>query len=264
MGQATALYIDDFDTSRIGFWARRADGRQGVVTVRDRTTQLPKRAGEIALAREGDHAPRRIIVVGTIKGTSVSQVLSRREELKGRLSRGTVEVRFVDDPDRVYYARLEEGDIRGTDPEFNTLYSDVSFTLYCPDPLIYQRYSTRIPFTSQKAAMPLGRAPSLPIIRIAGAVTNPVLTLRDIRGAIVKTLGLTVTLGATEYVEINCETSAITRVTAGVAANAPALMTSGDFLMLDPHDGDPVTNLWPTLECSPTAACEALYTKADL
>lgn len=262
MGQTTALYLNDYDTSRLGFFLRRADGRLAGLSARDRTTGLPKRVGTVPLAREAETAERRIIVLGTIKQATMAGVISSRNELKARFYRGVVEVRFEDDPDKVYYVLAEDADLRGTDPEFVNPVSEVTLTMSCRDPLIYARYPTVVGFNATKAACPLGTAISLPVLKVSGAVTNPVITYRDVRGASKRTMGFTVALLATEYLEVDCERMQIKKYTAGVAANAESTLTSGDFIQLDPQDADDVTAVWPTLEVSPAASCEAHYRKA--
>ena len=264
MGQFKAMYLNDYDTSRLGLVVRRADGRHSGVSIRDRITQLPKRAGDVALARESEAAPRRLTVLGTIKKSSIAAVNSARDELKARLYHGTIEVRFDDEPTRMYLARAEDSELRTTDPDFVNPASEVTLSLYVPVPLAFDKLSRVVAFSATKGDCPIGTAPSLPVLQVAGAVTNPTITYRDFRGASIKTLGLTVTLLATEYLEIDCETSKIYRYTAGVKANADSLMSSGDFFALDSQDADTPNSVWPTLEISPTAACKAIYRRAWL
>lgn len=262
--QATAMYINDYDTARLGLIVRRVEGRDDALSARDRTTGIAKRLGEVPLARDFETAARVITIIGTIKTTSMATTLAARDELKGRLFSGVTEVRFSDKPDRMYLVKPTDARIVGTAPQFDNPFSEVTISLICHDPLAYDKLCTAIGFNSVLQPCPLGTAPSQPTIRIAGPVTNPVITYRDVRGVVKRTMGFTVTLLATEYLDIDCELMAISRYTAGAKANGIALLTSGDFIMLDPQDADPWNSAWPTLEVSPAASAEALYRKAYL
>lgn len=263
--QATALFVNDFDTSRLGFILRRVEGRDASVVARDRTTGIAKRVGEIPLARDFETATRVITCLGTLRTVSMATTLAYRDELKGRLFSGVTEVRFNDKPDRMYLVKPTDIGIAGTDPQFDNPVSEITMTLVCHDPLAYDKLCLGIGFGATLQPCPLGTAPSLPTIKIAGAVTNPVLTYRDFRGVAKKTMGFTVALGASEYLEIDNELMQINRYTAGVKANGLGLLSSGDFIMLDPQDGDPSDAAWPTLECSPApVGAEAFYRRSYL
>jgi hypothetical protein len=114
-----------------------------------------------------------------------------------------------------------------------------------------------------RQAIPLGTAVSAPTIRIMGAATNPVLTYRNAGGTVKQTMGFTVTLASTDYLEINGELFSITKYASGVASNGMALWTSGDFPALDPQDGYPSIDSYPTLEVS-AGTGEVLYRRTWL
>jgi phage-related protein len=116
---------------------------------------------------------------------------------------------------------------------------------------------------SIRTGIPLGTAVSAPLIRVLGAATNPVITYRDKSGAVRQSMTLTITLAATDYLEIDCELFTITKYVSGVASNGITLLTAGDFIALDPQDGDYANGVWPTLEISAGSA-EVLYRKAWL
>jgi hypothetical protein len=264
MGSLTALYINDYDTSRLGLGIERCDGRRDGLSVKDRVTQVPKRVGEVALAQEAEVTPRVLKVSGWIRGSSVTAARAALDELKSRCYGGTLEVRFADDPERLFYVRAEDCEIRGKDPDFATACVEVTLSLKAFDPLLYARQGTVLGFTTVRAPVPLGTAISLPTIRIHGAVTNPVITYRDARGVQQGQVGITVTLGATEALDIDCELMKLWRWTAGVRASGEVLPLTGDFMRLDPDDGDAANAVWPTLEVSPACMGEALYRKAWL
>lgn len=259
------MWINGWDVIRAGLIVENVEGWLDGPSVLERVTQLPTRLGAIPLPREAETSPRNVTVNGLLKGTSLTDCRNKIHELRGRLFGGAIEVSFADHPDRIILARCSEHQVVITAPQFALPASRVTIRLLCPDPLAYELLGDAVGFNSLRAACPLGTAVSYPVIRIAGAVTNPVLSYRDFRGDVRQTMGFTVTLGATEYLEIDTEMATVTRYTAGVAADGIALWTSGDFLTgLDPQDAEPIVGAWPTLEVSPTAEAEAFYRKAYL
>ena|SRR3990167_8080683 len=127
----------------------------------------------------------------------------------------------------------------------------VQVTVECPTP--YWRVAEptiRNLETNTPSTLPLGTAPSTPIIHIKGTVTNPVLTYMDASGTTVKTLTPTVVLAVnTDWLEIDMRTGLMTKYSSGVASNITSF--SGDFpWAFDPQDGDWATSQWPLLKCS--------------
>jgi hypothetical protein len=110
------------------------------------------------------------------------------------------------------------------------------------------------------------------VIRI-GPCTNPVLIYRDQRGVEKQRMTFTYVIASDEYLEIDTELATVTKYDSGVASNGLAYWTPATtgsastekFLTgFDPQDGDPENSVWPTIECSVAAACEAAYRKAWL
>lgn len=265
MGTRTAVYVSDYDTSRNGLIVERVDGWIDGLAAADRVTLLPGRVGGVQLPPEAETAPRTITVSGVMKGSSLANLRSNMDSLKERLYRGVVEVRFVDQTDRYVNARCQGFQVPVTAPQFLNPRQRVSFSLLCPDPLIYSTQPTVVGTgsTATRVLLPLGNAPSAPVIKIMGAATNPVLTYRDFRGTSRQTMGFTVTLAATDYLEIDCEMATVTLVASGARTNGMALWTSGDFPVFDPQDGEFDGSNWPTLEVTP-GTFEALYRRSWL
>jgi hypothetical protein len=144
----------------------------------------------------------------------------------------------------------------------NGLGSAVTIAMLCRD--VYWRdiepLLRALPVAGARYALPLGEAPSTPIIRLM-AGTNPVLTYRDAGGAVVWSMTFTATLSATDYLDIDMRYRTITRVNSGttVATSGLSLLTAGDFpRAFDPQDGDYLSAAWPTLEVS-SGSAEALW-----
>jgi phage-related protein len=266
----TAMYVNDFDTSSLGLIVTSVDGWRDAPSTRDRTTQLPTRVGAVILAPEAETAPRVITVDGVIdpshagKALTLANLRAAISELQERLYRGTIEVRFADEPDIFVLARCEQGNLIATPPQFMNPKSRVQIRMLCPDPLRYDRNGSVVGFgASPRAGTPLGTAVSAPVIRIMGAATNPVITYRNMSGDVKQTMGFTVTLAATDYLEIDCELFTIKKFASGVETNGISLLTSGDFIALDPQDGDYAGSVWPTLEVN-AGSGECLYRRAWL
>jgi hypothetical protein len=269
MPALTALYVNDFDTSGLGLIVTGVDGWRDAPSTRDRTTQLPQRVGSVILAPEAETAMRSITIDGVIDPSAAGRALTLANlraaisELQDRVYRGTIEVRFSDEPDIFVVARCEQGQLIASPPQFMNPKSRVQIRLTCPDPLRYSRFASLVDVNSIRTGIPLGTAVSAPVIRVLGAATNPVITYRDKAGAIRQSMTLTATLAAGDYVDIDGELFTITRYTSGVASNGISLLTSGDFIALDPQDGDYANGSWPTLEIS-VGSAEILYRKAWL
>lgn len=264
MGALTILYINDFDTSQLGLVVSNVDGWRDAPSTRDRTTQLPQRVGTVILAPEAETAPRQLTIDGTLVRPSLTALRAAMAELQERLYRGTIEIRFSDESDIFILARCEQGQLIATPPQFLNPKSRVRIQLLCPDPLRYDRNGSVVGFgLTPRVGTPLGTAVSAPVLRIMGAATNPVITYRNMSGDVKQTMGFTVTLGANDYLEIDGELFTIKKFTAGVETNGIALLTSGDFIALDPQDGDYASSVWPTLEVS-AGSGEALYRRAWL
>lgn len=263
--QLRGLIVNDYDVSRIGVVLENGNsGWRDGLSVRDRGTQLPGRVGMVALSREFETTGRVLNLIGMQKATSMSQLQSWFREFKQRMTEGTIEIRFVDDLDKVYFGRTEDLGVLGNAPAFadgNRVGHRIRMQILCPDPLIYARFGTVAGFNSAAGEMPVGIAPSFPIIRINGAVTNPVITMKDFRGETIATLGLTAVIASGEFYEVNMDLS---QIVDEVGDNQIDTMSSGGFFALDSIDSAGEDGPYPTLEVSPDAACEVLYRKAYL
>lgn len=267
MRSRTALYLNDYDTSRLGLTVEQVDGWLDAPSHRDRVSQLPTRVGAIILAPDAETAPRSITVSGVITATSLRLVRTAVDNLKARLFAGTVEVRFRDHVDRVVYARCEEKRVVASPPQFadavtGRSWTRISFALFCPDPLIYAREATVVGFSDLRREAPLGTAVSAPTLRIMGPATNPTIRYRDVRGAIRTEMEFgALSLLSTDYLEIDCERFTVKQFTSGVESNAIDELTSaGTFVALDPQDGDGDAS-YPTLEVT-SGTGEALYRRS--
>lgn len=269
---AEALYVNDFDVSRLGVIVEDVIERHRAgLNFPDRTTNLPGRVGTIALAREFESNPRRLVVRAHQQASSRAQLIEDVNEFKARIYAGTIEVRFADDSDKVFFCRCEGVDVTPMAPALRksgiTAHT-IRATLLAQDPLIYDRHGTVVGFSTAKAEAPLGTAISLPTLRVSGdASTGFTITYRDFRGDSVATLTLssTISVSSTESVEIDFELGNITHSDGSNLISA--LSTDSDFLEhgLDFQDAAGSTGPWPTIEINATGVTgSALYRKTYL
>ncbi len=258
----TVLYLNNYDTSRLGLVVTRYEGQEGMPSRDAITAPLLGRVGRVVLDGRPTVGVRTLLLPGVISGDTVAIRQANFRALKERLGRGLLEVRFIDQPLVMYQARLTrctEAPGDGGQAIEPTL--RLTIELECQDAYAYETSRQLVALTTTPVRLPLGDAPSPLVIRIFGAATDPVLTLRHANGRVLQTMGLTVTLGANDYVEINSDLGTIVRSVAGVQSEGLSLLTSGDFLVADPGDGDGTLNGGPTLELS-TGTGDARWRKA--
>jgi phage-related protein len=82
--------------------------------------------------------------------------------------------------------------------------------------------------------LPLGTGPSRPVLTITGVAVNPSITLYNSLGVLVGTMTLTVTTIASDILVIDCDAKTIKLN----GVNRLDLLTSGDFFVIDPSDGN--------------------------
>lgn len=251
MSTPTTLYINDYDTARLGLVVSRFDGAEGAPERQAVTAPLLNRAGSAVIDGRPRIQNRSLLLPGVITGATVALRQTYLRTLKERLCRGLLEIRFVDQPGYVYLARLRRITDAPSDGGQSLSPSlPLTIELECQDPYIYETGRQIVALGTTPVRLPLGTAPSPAIIRLYGAATNPVITLRHANGTVLGTLGFTVTLGSNDYLEIDGDACTVQRSVGGSVSEGLSLLTSGDFLVLDPGDGDTSLDGGPTLEVS--------------
>jgi hypothetical protein len=262
-----AFWVNDTPLERLGFRVVRVRGMGDPLGQRVPTTAVPGRAGRLAVStRAGEVSPRTVTVTLTIRPrTSLADLEAAMVKLYALCGGGLVELREARDPGKALVGYLAGGEDLPYDPQY--LAADpaslVTLRFTCDDPARYAVSPTLVGLATSRAACPLGPLPVAPILRIFGAVTNPTVSIRTAGGVLRQTMGFTIALAATDWLEVNCETGVIQKSVSGVVSDAYGTWTtkSDGFLVLDPHDGDPVTGTGPTLELSGGSG-EACYWRA--
>lgn len=254
MGSRTTLSAAGFDLSTLGLRVETVGGwRAGSQSWR--SAVLLGRAGAALLDRAPTEDVRKLTVTGRLFGTSRADVDARFVKIVARLNRGEVKLITVDAPTLEFRGYLESWAIEPGQPQLIEKRPAVTFTFVCLDPWLYATSDTVVPFTTA-TAMPLGSAPSLPVITLTGVGAGAVLTYKDSLG--VTKGALTLTTAGTYTLDMAAGT--IVRS----AANAMADLVLGSLfpLALDPVHGETYLDVptYPTLAVS-SGAGSASYRK---
>lgn len=255
------FFLDDFDTSRLGFVVARYSGHQGLADRTHVTMPLAGTAGLLLTDGRPQIAPRRITVSGTLRADTVAAHRAAAEQLEERATRGTVELRYQD-LSRVFRGRCSRCEITPVPLQTRRAVTPVLLEFVCHNPYRYARELTLVAFEATRVPCPTGTAPSALLLRLSGG-NNPIVTYRRADGTVAATIGFTVTQAASDYLDVEMDPllKTVTRYQSGVSSDGLSLPMSGDFFALQPSDGDPMVEVWPTLEVS-AGRGEAHYVKA--
>ena len=268
--QARGFWVNDFDMTRLGFLVLNVEEHRAGLTFPDRTTALPGRVGTVALAREFESTPRRLVIMGNQLASSAAQLVEDVTALKQRCQEGTVEIRFSDNEDRVYLCRAGKIMVTPVSPALarsgKALHA-IRLEMLGQDPLIYDREGTVAGFSTAPAELPLGTAPSLPTFRVHGPTTvGWTLTYKDFRGITRAVQTVASTLSSTQYALVDHELSNIITSTGGDLVAALSSTSDNPFFALDPQDGaGGSSGPWPTVQTNVAAMTgDAIFKRAYL
>lgn len=217
------------------------------------------------------YGPRELQIAGTIRSTTVQLLRDAEHQIRDLLHSGnlTIQVNDGSTPTRIVRGSLRTLAISPLVPSLSGLAVRVAASFLCGDPTwrSLDPYFVAAPTAATRYSLPLGTAPSNPIINIMGSSTNPVITYRNAAGTAVWTLTITLTLAATnDWLKLDCTRGTITKSVDGTVTTVYDVLTSGqsDFpRAFDPQDGDYTTSQWPTIDCS-SGSAEAIYHKRYL
>ena len=256
------LIVDGFDLGTLGLKLEpRTRDVFSDASLDFTTAPVPGRAGTAHLSRRGQVRPRPFTVPAYVEADDAIALELAVDEIKYRLSRGDRQLIFPHHDDRYITARLLRPRWLPVAPDYVQTVRRMALQFLAADPWFYESAQQSIVF-STATAMPIGNAITLPVITLVGAVTDPVITYKDGSGATIRTMGFTVTMTGGDTLVIDCDDMKLT-LNAGASTDA-GLLTSGDFIELDPDDFTDWLSGDPTLEVSPAPATSAtaVYRKA--
>lgn len=251
---ARALIVDGFDMSTIGLIVdNKIAGFEDGPTVQWSALRIPQRIGGVVTAAAPAYSFRQLSVPVNVLGSTRAEMQDRLDEIKWRLSPDEIVVMFAHDETREYRARVDQSTVTTIAPALTQRGVKMTIKMTCHDPRKYAITDTVTAFTSA-TAMVLGTAPSHPVLRLTGG-TNPIVIYKD--SSAVEQGRMEFTWSGT-WIDVDMQNKTILDNT---GANQADALTTGDFFMLDPHDGDYVTPSWPTLEVSGGGSGQATYRK---
>lgn len=248
-----SLTLNGTDLASLGFYLKEVGGGYDAPDREIQTLSIRGRAGNL-LSPPIRESGRVITLTGTLT-SSAKTVVGRsdaEDALKDKLRAGLLRLARTDSVGSVWFI---EGMFRSIKAQpighpVNPTDDYVTLTMVSRDAYYRDVEPTILAFGSTRVSMPLGTAPSSPIIRLIGAATNPVLSYRDAGGTVQRSMTFTASLaGTNDWLDIDMRYGKIVLWASGVASNGRSLLTSGDFpWALDTHDGDFATASWPTLD----------------
>jgi hypothetical protein len=245
----TSLYVNGYDMATLGLVVGTWPGFLDSPRRRMAGQTLWGRDGEVLTTSESSAEPREVQVSGVVLQDTVAATRTAWNTIKQKLDQGLLEVVFGDEPTLRLNAFCVQATLRVSEGQRYTPGGQATISLLALDPYREAIEGSIVAFGAQPAQVPMGTGPSGGTIQLTGA-TNPVVTYRDQSGVIRGAMGLTVTLGANDFLTIDLSTSRITLSTAGVVTNGIGLLTAGTFFGLDARDSDAAAGAWPTLETS--------------
>lgn len=258
------VWINDIDLGDYGFVLGADPDHASSPDFSDSTAPILGQLGPIWLGEPVQATSRRMLVGGFVKQSSTPTYLSAIDYLKALATSGAVRVRFADRPTQEFRdGRLVSFKDSRRAAILTNLAGDVAMTFEFADPLRYDVNPQGIALSTTRASLPIGTAPSFPVITIHGngaSLTNPTISLRQANGEVHQSMGFTGTLGASDYLIVNCVTTRVTKSVSGTQSDATSWWTSGDFLVLRPADGSYELSEYPTLELGGTGTPVGLCT----
>jgi hypothetical protein len=251
-----SVRIDGVDLSTLGLiTADVPELRDGVE--RDYPLGKVPGRGAVHLSRRGQPRERRITVVGAIAAADHATVLTAMDSLKRRVGAREVQIVVADALTRYFTGRPESIRLPTIAPTLSQRMVHVRWTWVCTDPLAYDTTPQSVAFGAA-TQMPLGSAPSRPVLTLSVPAGDVAVIYRDSGGTERGRIELVDVSGA-ELV-IDCDDQVITFDDESGAE----LLSGGDFLELDPLDGAE-GGPYPTLEVVGTVtAAVAVYRRAWL
>lgn len=250
------VWINDIDLGDYGFVLGADPDHASSPDFSDATAPLLGSVGPIWLGEPVQATARRLLVGGYVKQTSSATYLAAVDVLKGIATSGAVRVRFADRTTQEFRdGRLVSFKDSRRAAILANLAGDVAMTFEFADPIRYDVYPQGIALSTGRASLPIGTLPAFPVITIHGngaSLTNPTMSLRQANGDVHQSMGFTGTLGANDFLIVNCITTRITKSVSGTQSDATSWWTSGDFLSLRPADGSYELSEYPTLELGGT------------
>lgn len=260
----TGITVNGADLgTTFGWYPDRVDGWLGAPARNFAAITMPKRLG-VVMPVDPTYQAREIRISGSLNPQALASRVTAEAKIRDHMMTGLVTI-VVDDgttPLRAIDGYTRELVVEAPTPTLAPVWSRISATVTCPEPVWRETTMQVIGFNATARAMPLGTAPVAPLIRIMGAATNPTLKYKNASGQTLNTCQFTITLASTDYLLIDCANGLIQKSVSGTVSDARSTFVStNDALpVLDPADGDYINSVWPMLTVDLGTAV-AIYAK---
>lgn len=267
------IFVNDVDLADYGFVMGVNPKHASSPTFSDASAPLLGNIGPVWAGDPVQAAARQLIVGGHMVAATESLLRTNVDILKALFTLGAVRLRFADRVDQEFRGgRLVSFDATPKAALLHNAATDLQAVFGLADVLRYDLQPSGFALTTSRTALPMGTAPTFPIISINGggaSLTNPVITYRDAAGNIQQTMSLIGTLGANDRIVVDSKGVSIALYTAGVKSDALSWwpVGSGDFIKLRAADAAYEQSGWPTLELSASAGTpfgRVTYSRANL
>lgn len=251
------LKVNGVDVSTsVGFYPTALQGQWDAPAMSYDEVQMPSADGASLTMDEPEIQPLDFVATAELRGSDAAAFETNLDSLKYMLRSANLTVSGGNQPDRYRNAKyvgpltvlMQNVDAANK--------ATVQFKLRCVNPIQYATTTTTAISGGASAtdhACALGTFRSRPLITITGG-TNPILTYKNYAGTTVRIMTLT---GTGNWV-IDC--AAMTVTLGGVRHDE---LLAGDFIRLDPIDGDYLLNHFPTVRTS-SGTITIAYAKAWL
>lgn len=246
---ADVFFINDFDPeTELAF---KVTGVRNHLAGSDReygTTVVPGALGSVLSPTVT--APAKTL---TINGRALLGSLTAREAWLNKANRylqGRLEIRFVDQPDKVQDAYLAQLSADAENPRsFVDGTLNVRMVFQCPNPWKRDRYGQVLTFGSTRTEVPLGDLPSGGVLKVMGTASNPTIRYRGASGEVLESIVMGAAPGTTGCYNFDLDARILTKNVAGTVTNANSDFPTGYYWFNpDPADGREDWGGGPTLE----------------
>lgn len=253
------LWLNGREVSSLGLRVAAFDGLFGGHELAYSGVVVPGRAG-VAHGGPLSLTAKELVVYGSIEAASTVTMQQQTAAVEYACGMGAlVEIRTMFDTQRVVYGRLSRFKFNPMSRQGiqTSVRGEIAFEVASPvsygrSPATYVQAAINTPL-----AIPLGRMPSAPVFQVlaVGSAVGPfTLTYRHANGTILTQMEITQnTLAMTadeDYYAIDCDLHSLTFVDNGTILDGSQYWTPGEFIVLNPADGDPESGAWPTVETS--------------
>ena len=217
------------------------------------TAPVPGRVDSVKLSSTPTLKPGQFQLAGTVTGDTMATYLANLRAVKGWAVRAVAFKLNALDANVFVEVDQSEAPVMSIGMPVN-LAARVTITFDALKPYWQSTTLTSNNLTTSYTEQALGEAPSRPVIRLTGALTNPTVSYADSSGTLVMSIGLTIALaGAGDYVEIDCQNSTVVKSVSSVVSDAAGTLSAGDFFALDPRDADMATPTYCKVKYAITA-----------